>query len=245
MPGLRFKLWPIFKVERFPWVQVAPDHIGLVIAQVGQPLPTGAKSAVYRARVRQLRRHRDVPVRGRPARRAATGPAPRHDRADPPGRVHRITGDEVFGKVVSETTLTAVSQVDPALPRHAHHPSGRPRHRRRGDHARGSAVRRHREPDRRLQRRHHHGVDRRGLGQPDHPGGAAGEEPPPRQLPGLPGVPRQRRLHRAPARPAAVRLVPHQPVPRERRAARDARGAPGRGRGDQVLRRPPHRGHIG
>src|SRR3954451_13580182 len=47
MPGVRFKLWPVYKVQRFPWVQVPPDHIGLVIAQVGQPLPTGAKSAVY------------------------------------------------------------------------------------------------------------------------------------------------------------------------------------------------------
>ena len=41
MPGLRFKLWPIFKVERYDWVQVPPDHIGLVIAQVGAALPTG------------------------------------------------------------------------------------------------------------------------------------------------------------------------------------------------------------
>jgi len=48
MPGLRFKLWPIFKVERYAWVQVPPDHIGLVIAQVGKALPTGAKSAVYK-----------------------------------------------------------------------------------------------------------------------------------------------------------------------------------------------------
>src|SRR3954454_10434940 len=48
MPGLRFKLWPIYTVERFPWVQVPPDHVGLVIAQVGESLPTGAKSGVYR-----------------------------------------------------------------------------------------------------------------------------------------------------------------------------------------------------
>jgi uncharacterized membrane protein YqiK len=48
MPGLRFKLWPIFGVSRFPWVQVPAGEIGVVIAQVGQPLPIGAKSAVYR-----------------------------------------------------------------------------------------------------------------------------------------------------------------------------------------------------
>ena len=45
MPGLRFKLWPIFRVERYDWVQVPPGQIGLVIAQVGAALPTGAKSA--------------------------------------------------------------------------------------------------------------------------------------------------------------------------------------------------------
>ncbi|HEV2761245.1 MAG TPA: SPFH domain-containing protein [Acidimicrobiales bacterium] len=49
MPGLRFKLWPIFSVDRFPWVQVPAGEIAVVIAQVGEPLPIGAKSAEYRA----------------------------------------------------------------------------------------------------------------------------------------------------------------------------------------------------
>jgi uncharacterized membrane protein YqiK len=48
MPGLRFKLWPVFGVKKFPWVQVPAGEIGVVIAQVGDPLPIGAKSAVYR-----------------------------------------------------------------------------------------------------------------------------------------------------------------------------------------------------
>src|SRR6478609_6693307 len=48
MPGLRFKLWPMFSVKKFPWVQVPAGEIGVVIAQVGSPLPIGAKSAVYR-----------------------------------------------------------------------------------------------------------------------------------------------------------------------------------------------------
>jgi regulator of protease activity HflC (stomatin/prohibitin superfamily) len=46
-PGLRFKLWPLFGVKKFPWVQVPAGEIGVVIAQVGQPLPIGAKSAEY------------------------------------------------------------------------------------------------------------------------------------------------------------------------------------------------------
>jgi regulator of protease activity HflC (stomatin/prohibitin superfamily) len=48
MPGLRFRLWPICVVSKHPWVQVPADHIGLVIAQVGEPLPVGAKSAAYK-----------------------------------------------------------------------------------------------------------------------------------------------------------------------------------------------------
>src|SRR3982751_3278471 len=48
MPGLRFKLWPVYGVKKYPWVQVPAGEIGVVIAQVGAPLPVGAKSAVYR-----------------------------------------------------------------------------------------------------------------------------------------------------------------------------------------------------
>jgi len=48
MPGLRFKFWILFKVDKFPWVQVPAGEIGVVIAQVGNPLPIGAKSAVFK-----------------------------------------------------------------------------------------------------------------------------------------------------------------------------------------------------
>src|SRR5262245_38432170 len=47
MPGLRFKFWPMFGVKKYPWVQVPAGEIGVVIAQVGAPLPIGAKSAEY------------------------------------------------------------------------------------------------------------------------------------------------------------------------------------------------------
>src|SRR5579859_1132841 len=46
--GLRFKLWPWFTVSRHPLVQIPAGQIGVVIAQVGKPLPIGAKSAVYK-----------------------------------------------------------------------------------------------------------------------------------------------------------------------------------------------------
>jgi precorrin isomerase len=47
MPGWRWKFWVLYGVEKFPWVQVPAGQIGVVIAQVGAPLPIGAKSAVY------------------------------------------------------------------------------------------------------------------------------------------------------------------------------------------------------
>jgi uncharacterized membrane protein YqiK len=49
MPGVRFKLWPRYTVSKYPWVQVPAGEIGVVISQIGDRLPTGAKSAVYRA----------------------------------------------------------------------------------------------------------------------------------------------------------------------------------------------------
>jgi len=48
MPGWRFKLWVLYTVQKHPWVQIPAGKIGVVVAQVGTSLPTGAKSAVYR-----------------------------------------------------------------------------------------------------------------------------------------------------------------------------------------------------
>ena len=112
MPGVRFKLWPVFKVRRYPWVQVPPDHIGLVIAQVGTALPTGAKSAVYRP---EFGSFADLPAfldgggqRGvqRPVLPPGTT-APIH----PIGFVV-VTSDRVFGQALSDSTLSALGQVE-------------------------------------------------------------------------------------------------------------------------------------
>jgi regulator of protease activity HflC (stomatin/prohibitin superfamily) len=46
MPGWRFKFWVVYAVEKHPWVQVRAGEIGVLVAQVGKPLPIGAKSAV-------------------------------------------------------------------------------------------------------------------------------------------------------------------------------------------------------
>ncbi len=48
MPGVRFKLWPTYSVSKYPWVQVPAGEIGVVISQLGERLPIGAKSAIYR-----------------------------------------------------------------------------------------------------------------------------------------------------------------------------------------------------
>src|ERR1700733_11172158 len=46
--GLCFKPWPWYTVTRHPMVQIPAGQIGVVIAQVGSPLPIGAKSGVYK-----------------------------------------------------------------------------------------------------------------------------------------------------------------------------------------------------
>jgi hypothetical protein len=48
MPGFRFKFWLLYGVKKYPWVQIPAGEIGVVISQVGQPLPVGAKSAIYK-----------------------------------------------------------------------------------------------------------------------------------------------------------------------------------------------------
>jgi uncharacterized membrane protein YqiK len=113
MPGLRFKLWPIFKVATYPWVQVPPDHIGIVIAQVGEALPTGAKSAAYKPEFGSFADiHTFLTAGGqRGVQRPVLPPgttAPIH----PVGFVV-ITRERIFGKMISEATQTAASQVDP------------------------------------------------------------------------------------------------------------------------------------
>ena len=40
MPGWHFKFWVIYAVEKHPWVQVRAGEIGVVVAQVGRPLPS-------------------------------------------------------------------------------------------------------------------------------------------------------------------------------------------------------------
>ena len=84
MPGLRFKLWPVFAVQKYPWVQVPAgrDRRG------DRP---GRRAAAHRRevgglqRVRQLLEPAPVHRQRRPEGRAAAGAPAGHAGADPPG----------------------------------------------------------------------------------------------------------------------------------------------------------------
>ena len=71
----------VLRVEKLPWVQVPAGEIGVVIAQVGQPLPIGAKSAVYKPEFGNFTRPRRLHRAGRPEGRAAARAAAGHARA--------------------------------------------------------------------------------------------------------------------------------------------------------------------
>ena len=88
MPGLRFKLWPVYTVTRHPMVQIPAGLVGVVIAQVGAALPIGAKSAAYKPAFGNFQDLEAFVDRWRREGRAAPGAAARHRRADPSGRLH-------------------------------------------------------------------------------------------------------------------------------------------------------------
>ncbi len=46
-PGIRFRVWPLSSVTKYPWVQIPTDGIGVVVAQIGKPLPQGSVTAPY------------------------------------------------------------------------------------------------------------------------------------------------------------------------------------------------------
>ena len=263
MPGLRIKLWPIFAVQKHPWVQVPAGEIGVVIAQVGAALPIGAKSGVYQDVFGNFSNLRQFIELG--GQKGVQRPVL------PPGTlmpVHPVaflvlTPQAVYGLPVAPDLVAATKAsggilnpvslgLDPAQLRVViiapQGPldmvgivtvlEGEP-----------LPSRRHREPARRLRRhRADGGRDRDGRGRDrreGHRGPARLEERAAQQLPGLPGVPRARRQDRPAARPAALRRVPAEPVPRAGRDGADARGEPGRGRGHQGVRRSADARHVG
>ena len=101
MPGWRFKFWLVYSVDKHPWVQIPAGQIGVVIAQVGEPLPTGAKSAEYKPEFEQFTDLYTFIAKGgqKGVQRPVLGPGstlPLH-----PVAFLVITRDHVFGLPVS------------------------------------------------------------------------------------------------------------------------------------------------
>jgi SPFH domain / Band 7 family len=106
MPGLRFKFFLVFAVTKHPWVQVPAGQIGVVIAQVGRPLPIGAKSAVYKPEFGNFTDLNTFVERGgqKGVQRPVLSPgtlAPIH-----PAAFLVITKPEVFGEPISSDLNT-------------------------------------------------------------------------------------------------------------------------------------------
>jgi hypothetical protein len=106
MPGLRFKFFLVFAVTKHPWVQVPAGQIGVVIAQVGRPLPIGAKSAVYKPEFGNFADLNTFVERGgqKGVQRPVLSPgtlAPIH-----PAAFLVITKPEVFGEPISSDLNT-------------------------------------------------------------------------------------------------------------------------------------------
>ena len=177
MPGWRLKFWVVYAVEKHPWVQVRAGEIGVVVAQVGRPLPIGAKSAESVAESEPFDQPAGMAGGRRAKGRAATRAPARQPHAGPSGR---LPGDYPRAHLRRSRgpRLPAV-----AVPRPAHlrivWTSGRPpeghghhaaidrqrrhhRHLRHRHHVRRPAVagRRHRQPARRV-RRHQEAGKRR------------------------------------------------------------------------------------
>ena len=110
MPGLRFVFWPIFSVEKFPWVRVPAGGIGVVVAQVGKPLPIGAKSARYKSEFGNFTETRTFLEKGgeKGVQRPVLSPGtiiPVH-----PIAFLVITREQVYGQPLSPEFKNAINQ---------------------------------------------------------------------------------------------------------------------------------------
>jgi regulator of protease activity HflC (stomatin/prohibitin superfamily) len=110
MPGLRFKLWPLYTVTRHPMVQIPAGLIGVVIAQVGGALPIGAKSAIFKPEFGNFQDLAGFVAAGgqKGVQRPVLSPgtvAPIH-----PVGFLVITRDTVFGKPIDENYAKAAAK---------------------------------------------------------------------------------------------------------------------------------------
>jgi hypothetical protein len=112
MPGLRFRLWPIYGVSKHPWVQVPAGQVGVVISQIGEPLQAGAKSGVYKP---EFGLFSDInPFLANGGQKGVQRPVL------PPGTLAPmhplawivVTKDNIFGEPISDEAKTLVQGID-------------------------------------------------------------------------------------------------------------------------------------
>ena len=262
-PGLQFKLWPLYDVTRHPMVQIPAGQIGVVIAQVGESLPVGAKSGVYKPEFGNFQDLGTFVSKG--GQKGVQRPVL------PPGTVVPIhpvgflviTRSTVFGVPIDEEYARLESQRWPQACVVRARPirncrscisipsvsdggkivdmigivttyEGPPL-------PKGAIANRIGDFEDIAET----GSKARVQGQRSRRGDPVGQERGAQQLSGFPGVPRSWRTHRPAARSADVWRLQPQSVPRVGRAGADARRQPGRSGGDQGLCRPCDRRHVG
>ena len=152
MPGLRVRLWPVYGVSKQPWVQVPAGEIGVVIAQVGNPIKIGAKSADFRPAFGNFSNLGAFIDNGgqKGVQRPVLPPGtlvPIH-----PAAFLVITASRVYGVPVSRSVAgtpvpagqnlaaVVVRPLRRAAARHGHRPGRRDRHGGRHHHARGRTA---------------------------------------------------------------------------------------------------------
>lgn len=110
-PGWRFKMVFFYKVVRYPLVQIPPNSIGVVIAQVGEPLDTGAKSAVYKPELGDFS-NLEAFLKGG-GQRGVQRPVlpPNTTLAMHPIAFYVITNGRTFGEPLSKTTADMAKQL--------------------------------------------------------------------------------------------------------------------------------------
>ena len=103
MPGIQFKLWPLYDVTRHPMVQIPAGQIGVVIAQVGASLPVGAKSGIYKPEFGNFQDLRTFVDKAAARKACSVSCCRRARRAHPSGRLpRRSPRDTVYGVPIDE-----------------------------------------------------------------------------------------------------------------------------------------------
>ncbi len=109
--GWRFKLWPIYTVKVEPLTQIPAGTVGVVIAQVGAALLTGAKSATYQDAFGDFVDVRNFVALGGQQGVQRRVLAPGSTRAINPYAFLVITENHVYGNAVNKEAKALIQQI--------------------------------------------------------------------------------------------------------------------------------------